>query len=168
VRIDMNRDHLLLRTSEARAIALVAREYQPDVVIDAHEFTVLDRWVAKFGGAMSYDALIQYATVGNLAPALTSEADARFRTAILAALDGARLKAHWFCNRAGSNDRTVSMGGRWTHGATSWPAQRGGLPAETRGVSIGRAHFKRRVRARTDDGRCCAPRGVSAEVLALT
>ena len=35
VRIDMNRDHLLLRTGEARAIALVAREYQPDVVIDA-------------------------------------------------------------------------------------------------------------------------------------
>ena len=30
--IDMNRDHLLLRTNEARTIALVAREYQRDVV----------------------------------------------------------------------------------------------------------------------------------------
>src|SRR5260370_12655415 len=81
-RIDMNRDHLLLRTSEARAIALVAREYQPDVVIDAPEFTGVDRWVARFGGVMSYDALIQYATVGNLSPALTRDADARFRTPI--------------------------------------------------------------------------------------
>jgi len=148
-RIDMNRDHLLLRTSEARAIALVAREYQPDVVIDAHEFTVMDRWVAKFSGVMSYDALIQYATVGNLPAALVHEANARFRTAILSALDRAGLTAHWyFTTDAGSNDKTVSMGGVQPDTWRNVGGLRNAVSflLETRGVGIGRAHFKRRVR----------------------
>ena len=173
VRIDMNRDHLLLRTSEARAIALVAREYQPDVVIDAHEFTVMDRWVAKFGGVMSYDALIQYATVGNLPPELTRQADARFRTAILAALDGAGLKPHWyFTTEAGSDDKTVSMGGVQPDTWRNVGGLRNAVSflLETRGVGIGRAHFKRRVRTHelTMEALLRTTAGSPAEVLALT
>ena len=173
VRIDMNRDHLLLRTSEARAIALVAREYQPDVVIDAHEFTVMDRWVAKFGGVMSYDALIQYATVGNLPPELTRQADARFRTAILAALDGAGLKPHWyFTTEAGSDDKTVSMGGVQPDTWRNVGGLRNAVSflLETRGVGIGCAHFKRRVRTHelTMEALLRTTATSPAEVLALT
>jgi hypothetical protein len=173
VRIDMNRDHLLLRTSEARAIALVAREYQPDVVIDAHEFTVMDRWVAKFGGVMSYDALIQYATVGNLPAELTRQADARFRTAILAALDGAGLKPHWyFTTEAGSDDKTVSMGGVQPDTWRNVGGLRNAVSflLETRGVGIGRAHFKRRVRTHelTMEALLRTTATSPAEVLALT
>ena len=86
-KIDMNRDHLLLRTPEARAIARIAREYRPDVVVDAHEFTVLDRWVTKFGGAMRYDALVQYATVGNLPAPIARASERPFREAIVGALE---------------------------------------------------------------------------------
>jgi len=173
VHIDMNRDHLLLRTSEARAIALVAREYQPDVVIDAHEFTVMDRWVAKFGGVMSYDALIQYATVGNLPPALTIQADARFRAAILAALDGAGLKPHWyFTTEAGSSDRTVSMGGVQPDTWRNVGGLRNAVSflLETRGVGIGRAHLRRRVRTHelTMEALLRTTATDPAEVLALT
>ena len=173
MRIDMNRDHLLLRTTEARAIALVAREYQPDVVIDAHEFTVMDRWVTKFGGVMSYDALIQYATVGNLPPALTREADARFRTAILAALDGAGLRPHWyFTTEAGSSDKTVSMGGVQPDTWRNVGGLRNAVSflLETRGVGIGRAHFKRRVRTHelTMEALLRTTAASPAEVLALT
>jgi Zinc carboxypeptidase len=171
--IDMNRDHLLLRTSEARAIALVAREYQPDVVIDAHEFTVMDRWVTKFGGVMSYDALIQYATVGNLPPSLTKEAETRFRTAILAALAGADLKPHWyFTTETGSSDQTVSMGGVQPDTWRNVGGLRNAVSflLETRGVGIGRAHFKRRVRTHelTMEALLRSTAANPAQVLALT
>jgi len=109
----------------------------------------MDRWVTKFGGVMSYDALIQYATVGNLPPALTGAAEATYRTAIYDALRRRDLVAHWyFTTEAGSSDRTVSMGGVQPDTWRNVGGLRNALSflLETRGVGIGRAHFKRRVR----------------------
>ena len=38
--VDVNRDHLLLRKPEARAITAATLRYSPQVVLDLHEFTV--------------------------------------------------------------------------------------------------------------------------------
>lgn len=34
--------------------------------MDLHEFTVGDRWLAKFAGYAKYDVLLQASTVGNM------------------------------------------------------------------------------------------------------
>ena len=56
--INLNRDHLLLSTPESRAIASVLNQYQPDVVLDSHEYSVAGRWVEKFGALQRYDAML--------------------------------------------------------------------------------------------------------------
>ncbi|SDK33945.1 Zinc carboxypeptidase [Lentzea albidocapillata subsp. violacea] len=45
--LDINRDHLLLRTAEARAMASVIRDWQPDVIHDLHEFGPSEPYYVK-------------------------------------------------------------------------------------------------------------------------
>jgi hypothetical protein len=145
---DVNRDHLLEATPEGRALGKVFVEYRPDVVLDCHEFGVKLRWYEKFHALQAYDALIQYATVSNLPPAITEASERMFRQPLLGALDAAGLRTSWYYTTAYDvNDRKVSMGGVVPDTGRNIAGLRNAISflIETRGVGIGKAHFKRRV-----------------------
>ena len=103
---------MLESTPEGRALGRVFVDYEPDVVLDCHEFGVKVRWLEKFGGLQRHDAMIQYATVANLPPALAAEAETTFRQPLLRALAAAGLTQTWYYTSSyDPKDRVVSMGG---------------------------------------------------------
>ncbi len=146
--LDMNLDHLLLNTPEAQALARLARDYHPTVVVDVHEYTVVDRYLEKFGAIQKFDALVQYATAANLPEFLTKAAEEWYRRPLIAALSAQGLSHEWYyTTSADPADKKVSMGGtqpdtgRNVYGLKNAVS----LLIETRGVGIGRLHIQRRV-----------------------
>jgi hypothetical protein len=146
--LDINRDHLLLRTPEAEALARLHRELRPVLVVDAHEHIALGRYMPKFGAIKGHDLLIQYATTANLPPALTEAAESDFRQPLLQALDAASITHEWYyTNPTSSTELQLTMGGVQPDLARNT----GGLKhavsflLESRGFDLGRLHAERRV-----------------------
>ena len=146
--LDMNRDHLLLATPEAQAIAQLTRDYRPVVVVDAHEYTAVGRYLQKFGALQKFDALLQYATTANVPEFLTRASEEWYRRPLLAALKTQGLSTEWYYTTSTDlADKKVSMGGvqpdtgRNVYGLKNSIS----LLIETRGVGLGRMHIQRRV-----------------------
>ena len=148
--VDMNRDHLLLNTPEARALAQVINDYRPILVVDAHEYTVVGRYLQKFNAIQRYDALLQYTTTANYPEFLTKASQEWFHPPMVAALKAQGLTSEWYYTTSTNlQDKRISMGGtqpdtgRNVHGLKNTVS----LLIETRGVGIGRMHIQRRVHA---------------------
>ena len=146
--IDVNRDHLLLRTPEAQAQAQLVREHQPVVVVDLHEYTVVGRYLDKFNAVQRFDALFQYATVANLPGFVTKASEEWFRQPLLQSLQAAGLSAEWYYTTSTDvADKKVSMGGVQPDTGRNVNGLRNAISLliETRGVGLGRVHLARRV-----------------------
>jgi hypothetical protein len=146
--VDANRDHLLLRTPEARAMAQIARELRPVVVVDAHEYVVVGRYLQKFGAVQRFDLLFQYATTANVPSALVGASEAWFRQPLLDALAREGLTAEWYYTTSTAlDDRRVSMGGAQPDTGRNVMGLKNAVSVllETRGVGIGRWHLERRI-----------------------
>ena len=146
--IDINRDHLVLHTPEARAIAQLVRDYRPMVVVDSHEFTSLGRWQQKFGAVRRFDALAQYAMTANMHPFITRAAEEWFRVPMFDSLRGEQLTAEWYyTTTADLADKKVSMGGVQPDSGRNVNGLKNTISflLETRGADLGHLHAQRRL-----------------------
>ncbi|MES2509428.1 MAG: M14 family metallocarboxypeptidase [Pseudomonadota bacterium] len=146
--VDMNRDHLLLNTPEAQALAKLARDYHPTVTIDAHEYTVVGRFLEKYGTIQKFDALLQYATTANLPEFLTKAAEEWYRRPVVSSLKTQGLSTEWYYTTSTDvADKKISMGGTQPDTGRNVEGLKNAvsLLIETRGVGIGRLHIQRRV-----------------------
>jgi hypothetical protein len=146
--LDSNRDHLLLRTREAVAQAMLVQRYRPHVVVDAHEHTVIGRYLDKFGAVQRFDMLFQYAMTANLPPALSSASEAWFRRPMLAAMEREGLRTEWYYTTTFAlEDRRLSMGGAQPDTGRNVNGLRNTISIllDNRGIGIGRWHYARRV-----------------------
>ena len=146
---DIDRDQLLLGSAEAQALARLLREYQPTVVVQAHEYAVADAlYVQKFGAVQRYDALLQYAGTGNLPPFATKAAEEWFREPLLASLKQQGLSTQWAYTTSNDvADKRLSMGGTQADSLRTAAGLRNAVSivVESRGAGIGRAQLKRRI-----------------------
>jgi hypothetical protein len=145
---DLNRDHILLTLPESVALHAKLVQLPPDVVIDAHEFSVANRWLQKFAAIEASDAMLLYATHPMVHPALTSLADGVFRPALEAAWKAHGLTSFWYHTTSyRPDDKLVSMGGNAPGIARNAFGLMGAVSflIETRGVGVGLQAFQRRV-----------------------
>ena len=151
-------------------MALLMRQYAPVVTVDAHEYTVVGRYLEKFGTVQRFDALLQYATTANVPEFVTKAAEEWFRRPAVTKLRDAGLTSEWYYTTTTDiADKKISMGGtqpdtgRNVNGLTNAIS----ILIETRGVGIGRLHLKRRVHSHvvaiSSTGRTGDPRGRSCQ-----
>ncbi|MFN0186277.1 MAG: M14 family metallocarboxypeptidase [Aquabacterium sp.] len=146
--LDINRDHLLLRTPEAQAQAMLALRFSPVVAVDMHEHTVVGRYLEKFGAVQRNDMLLQYAMTANYPEALTRASEQWFRQPLLAAMAAEGMTTEWYyTNPTPAGDLRLNMGGVQPDTGRNVQGLKNAISIllESRGVGIGKLHLGRRV-----------------------
>ena len=113
--------------------------------MDCHEFSVNGRYLTKFDGLQKADGLLQHATVSNLAGALNATATIILQK-IRDKFEENQLSTDWYYTTTLNNsDKVVAMGGVVPDTGRNIAGLRNSLSflLETRGIGIGKAHFKR-------------------------
>lgn len=145
---ELSRDHLLLSTWEAQALARLTSDYQPTVVLDAREYPVPGNTLARFGALPRSDAMLQYATTANLPEFLTKAAEEWYRRPLQAALKGQGLSNEWsYTASADPAERKIAVGNAQPDASANPEGLKNiiSLVLESRGAGLGRLDIQRRV-----------------------
>ena len=144
---DLGTDHLLLASPEARAVALLSRDYQPLVFVDLREYPVDPAYAAQLGGAARADLMLQYAGSSGVPEFATKAAEAWFRQPLLAALGDQGLATEWLHQPVDA--RRAAMGSARPDNARNANGLRNAISftLASRGGNLGTVHLQRRVQA---------------------
>ncbi|MDH5162217.1 M14 family metallopeptidase [Heyndrickxia oleronia] len=154
--LDANRDYIKVEYPEVQLINQAVNEYQPEVVLDTHEYTVNSSLLKKYGekgSIASYDLLISPAKNLNIPEKLRKASEDLLLPEVQKVLDKEKLTHHDYYT-LGTNDSGKLVA---TEGSTEARIGRNALGLkntltyliETRGINIGRENFERRVYAQT-------------------
>ncbi|MGE6611745.1 M14 family metallopeptidase [Peribacillus sp. NPDC076916] len=150
--MDANRDYLKVEYPEVQTIHQSIDDYEPEVILDVHEYTVNPAPLKKVGAKgsiASYDLLISSAKNLNIPKQLRKASDELLLPNVFKALEKEKLSYHDYYTLATSDDGVLTA----TEGSTEARIGRNALGLkntmtyliETRGINIGRTDFKRRV-----------------------
>jgi len=145
---DMARDHLVLSTPEARALARLVRDYKPLVAADTREYAVTRAFQEKFGAVQRADMLLQYGTGANEPEFITKAAEEWVRRPVVAGLERSGLSHDWFFTAsADPANMSLTMGDALAGSFRNAEGLKNvvTLMLASRGQGLGRMHLQRRV-----------------------
>ncbi|MBK5485276.1 DUF2817 domain-containing protein [Peribacillus sp. TH16] len=152
--MDANRDYLKVEYPEVQTIHQTINDYEPEVILDVHEYTVNPAPLKKVGtngSIASYDLLISSAKNLNIPEQLRKASDELLLPNVFKTLEKEKLSYHDYYTLDTSDAGILTA----TEGSTEARIGRNALGLkntmtyliETRGINIGRTDFKRRVYA---------------------
>ncbi|MEG0134755.1 MAG: M14 family metallocarboxypeptidase [Cetobacterium sp.] len=150
---DINRDHTKLNLPETKALKKLFIKYQPEVVIDGHEYSSTPERYSTLGnkGVLPYyDVLMLSSTNPNLSKDITNIADNILIKNGEDNLSKKGLSGSWYYTSVPKKDKTPFTLEMASGDAIIGRNAFGLVPSisilvETRGIGIGRENFSRRV-----------------------
>lgn len=149
--VDLNQDHLLLQTPEARALAVLVRDFRPTLVLDAQEYNPTESYLAQFGAVAYNDVLLQYGNAAGTPEFLSKAGREWFHPPQVGALQAQALRSDWYQMPvvSASGPARLAMGDATPDSSRNANGLKHAVSAvvATRGVGLGRAYLQRRVHA---------------------
>lgn len=142
----LDRDHLLLQTPEARALAKLVRDYRPAVVVNTEEFAAIHPTLEQFDALRADDAGLQYGLAPNAHEFVLKAEREWLHRPITQSLTQAGQRVDWAYS-ASSNEKLLSMGNAYPTSLSNITALKNlpSLTVQSRGSDLQRTHIQRRV-----------------------
>ncbi|WP_342536993.1 M14 family metallocarboxypeptidase [Sporosarcina sp. FSL K6-3508] len=154
--LDANRDHVKLELPETQAVHKGMNQFQPEVVVDAHEYGLSDSTFKQFGeqGSIKYhDILLLSGKNLNIPEQIRKQSDDLFGKNVFQALERTGYSSReYFTNSSKDGHVTLDEGGaeaRIGRNANGLQPSFSFL-VESRGIGIGKENFVRRVASQVE------------------
>lgn len=156
LRLDANRDHVKLELPETQSLHKAMNQFNPEVIVDAHEYGLSESTFKSFGekGSIKYhDILLLSGKNLNIPKQIRDKSDALFGKNVFEALDEKGYSnREYFTDGSKNGHVTLHEGGAEARiGRNANGLQNSfSFLVESRGIGIGKENFVRRVASQVE------------------